>query len=250
MNKLFLLVLFYLFVAPILVAQTLPGPEVLFEYSRLISEQVSEKRVKFDLKTVKDIYTTREQNELEMAEVEEAALYGQEPVFLPEETQLTDTYNEVTISIPDGYSINKYIVIDSFDQNLYFPFTNDRSILIRSNDKDISFKLDYDLKLASNYDVNEIPTEYINQGLIMTIRYSPKYFTLKRDYEHQYQKQVKVQYKGKEINLNTEVYPILLITTPKGKDMVYVLEPNFQNLYNDFKFVREGHNLIYYRDLR
>ena len=95
------------------------------------------------------------------------------------------------------------------------------------------------MELADAKDIEEVPTEYIDQALNMTIRYSPKYFTLKRDDSHKPAKQVQVKYNGKEITLNVEVYPFLIITTPEGKDMVYVLEPNWenwQNLYNDFKF--------------
>ncbi len=256
MKRLFTFVLLSLFVTPGVIAQSqLPGPEVLFKeylqrYSKVISKSELGKGVLVLSKTTNGKYTTKEQNEMEMSEVEEAAFYGNEPILSPAETRVTDTYNEAVISIPKGYRINKYIVIESPYANLYFPFLSARSILLTNKGEDISFQLDYDLELADAKDIEEVPTEYIDQALKMTIRYSPKYFTLKRDYSQNPARQVKVKYEGKDITLNVEVYPFLIITTPDGKDMVYVLEPNWQNLYNDFKFVREGHKPVQYRKIK
>ena len=253
MKRLFAFILCTLFITPGLFAQTFPGPELFFgdysEYLRLISGQVKKDGVHFSFKKINKEYPTTEQNEMEMLELGEAALYGQEPIFQAEETHVTDSYNEVTIQIPEGYSINKYIVIDSPYPDLHFPVSG-RTIMLTINGKDASFKLDWDVKLTDADNIKEIPTEYINQALTLTLRYSPKYFSLRRDYNNNLAREVKVKHEGEDITLNAEVYPFLIITTPKGTNMSYVLEPNFQNLYNDFKFVREGHKPIKYREIK
>ena len=82
----------------------------------------------------------------------------------------------------------------------------------------------------------------MTKALTLKIRFSPKYFTWKRvgnNYDPTRTKDI--TYNGKKITLRTRVISVLTITTPKGEIMEYVLEPNFQEIYNDFKFVRDGY---------
>ncbi len=196
---------------------------------------------------VNDKYVTCEQQAAAIDELEAASMFEEEVVFLNEETSITDSYVEIKISVPEGYKINKYIMVDfTYDANepyFYFPFVSNRSILLRSNGKDVSFKLDYDVEFKDKESITDIPMEYIDQALDFTIRFSPKYFSFNKADNYNAEKQVNVQYKGKTVTLNVETYPVLIITTPSGVNMSYVLEPNWQNIYNDFKFVREGHKL-------
>lgn len=261
MKKLFVALFTLLLSAPTVFAQfnpipgNLPGIDVLLQecyqnYSELIKSNVNEIQNKnnfqISTQTVNGEYTTIEQNDSDIYSSErDIGVKNSAP-----ETKTTDSYVEVKISVPEDYIVNKYI---SFNYNgketkAYIPFLSENSILLFANEEDISFKLDYDIDLAEVPVIEEgvyIPQEgYLKQALTFTIKYSPKYFTFKRvSKNYNFFKKVEFKYKGKDVILNTKIYPVLIITTPQGKDMTYVLEPNsnFENIYNDFEFVRKGH---------
>ncbi len=243
MKKIFLVLVCILFLGQIGNAQFLQNIESIYkEYiSNLIKGEVKGK-LKVSLNIVNDKYITSKQQSETIEELEENSMFGKEAVLPNKETSVTDKYMEVKISIPKGYKINKYIMMDfNYDNNdtyFYFPFRSDRTIVLRNNGKDVSFKLDYDVTFKDKTIITEIPMEYIDQALNLTIRFSPKYFKFQRNDNYNVKREVNLQYEGKTITLNVEVYPVLTITTPRGVNMSYVLEPNWQNIYNDFKFVR------------
>ena len=219
-----------------------PGLDVLFreyakKYSKLIQNKQDENGVNISTTTIKGEYYTEEQTAIDNA-ILELTEYGK--VILPkEEKQVTNSYNEITVMIPEGYTINKYIDPANAEEKLVF--LQERSILIYNNKKETTFKLDYDIDFENEEKV--LGDEgYLYDALTLKIRYSPKYFSFKRVFsDYNPAKTVQVEYNGKPVTLNVEVFPVLTITTPKGSDMQYVLEPNFQSIYNDFEFVRKGH---------
>ncbi len=237
MKKIFLMLVCSLFLGQIGNAQLLQNIESVYkEYmSNLIKGEVKGK-LNFSVHVVNDKYVTSEQQAAAIEELEAASMFEKEAVFPKEETSVTDSYVEVKISVPEGYKINKYIMLDfNYDGNdpyFYFPFVSNRSILLRNNGEDISFKLDYNVEFKDKESITEMPMEYIDQALYLTIRYSPKYFRFIRNDNYTTEKQIKVQYEGKTITLNVETYPVLVITSPDGKNMYYILEPNWQNIYN------------------
>lgn len=245
MKKLFLVFVGFMLFSPTVFAQLapLPGMEALIKeylpkYSKILQPSLEKSMVKFATKTVEGKYVTEEQTAIDNA-ILELTEYGK--VVLPEEEkQTTNDYKEITISVPEDYTINKYIDPDNEKEQLLF--LTERSVLLNINDKETNFKLDYAIILNNEEEITDELEGYLYNALTLKIKYAPKYFTFKRVYrDYNPLKTVQVEYKGETITLNTTVYPVLTITTPRGYDMQYILEPNFQNIYNDFEFVRKGH---------
>lgn len=247
MKKLFVAFFAFMLFSPAIFAQLnpvqgpLPGPDLLLEYlkkySKVLEPSMEKDMVKFSSETVEAEYTTEEQTAIDNA-ILRTIEYGR--VILPEEEkQKTDSYREVTVTVPNGYTINKYIAPEETKEKLVFLV--DRSILVYINAREATFKLDYDITFENEEEV--LGEEgYFYNALTFKIKYAPKYFTFRKiSDKYNPAKTVQVEYKGQIIDLNTEVYPVLTITTPHGYDMQYVLEPNYQNIYNDFEFVRKGH---------
>ena len=246
MKKLLVTLIFTFFLYPLVSAQfisPLPGPEALFqEYLQMISKAVKnqqqEDSFSFTQKTIEGEYYTEQQLQPGYEEFKEEDL----PKL---EKRKTDTYEEITINVPSGYSINKEV-----DAEGYISFLSQRSSILYATNKsyedesDISFKLDYDIIFKHP---EEIPyTEYYSvkagKPLTLKIRYSSKYFTWKKaDNNYDFSRTTEITYKEKKVTLRTHVVPVLRVTTPSGNTIKYILEPNFQNIYNDFKFVRDGY---------
>ena len=220
----------------------LPGVEALFKeysqtYSKMLKNSIKEEhKVAFASKIVEGKYYTEQQMPPEYAEFDESAMQNLEKYQ-------TNSYKELTISVPEGYSINKNITYEGD-----ISFLPQRSILLFATDKEfndvseISFNLDYDITFKNPSEVTYKDNGRMTKALTLKIRFSPKYFTWKRvgnNYDPTRTKDI--TYNGKKITLRTRVISVLTITTPKGEIMEYVLEPNFQEIYNDFKFVRDGY---------
>lgn len=161
------------------------------------------------------------------------------------ESKITNGYEKVSITVPVGYKIQDYILTNTYGQ-LSFP--NSKSILLLVNGKEVRFQLDYTIKFTDKkyqkyFEENfyDVDLEKVSQPMTITIKYSPRYFTLK-SYKKSYSgtKTLNITYEGKNIALNTRVYHFMEIDNKHGKPTYFVLEPNYQNIYNDFKFVRES----------
>ena len=175
----------------------------------------------------------------------------EDPEFVPNlpglERHRTENYKEILISVPRGYIVDKHIALDTTVNEPYLPFLSERSILMYTSDNshndknDISFKLDYDITLSKkvSYEANGYVTK--GQPMALRIRFSSKYFTWK-SVSKNYNPFIvsRVKYGRKTITLKAKVYEVLRIITPSGRVIRYVLEPNFQNIYNDFEFVRNS----------
>ncbi len=237
MKKIIVSLVFTICLSPLGFAQTypLPGIEVLFkEYSKEIKNiQKSDFHVSTQL--VEGEFYTEQQMPPEYVGNAKQNL----------EKRKTNSYVEAIISVPEGYSINKNITHDG-----YLSFPSERSILLFATDKeyndvsDISFNLDYDITFKNPSEISYDENGYMTKALTLKIRFSPKYFTWKRINEnYDPERTTDIKYNGKKVTLRTRVLPVLTITTPNGKTLEYILEPNFQEIYNDFKFVRNGYNV-------
>ena len=261
MKKLFLAFLGLMFFSPELFAQCgalfnhsnigpLPGPEVIFqplyqEYKDSLEKQVERNLIKISTATIEGEYYTEEQTYA-------VDLPSENMKVRPAERHKTNTYTEVTISVPEGYTISKYIEFDSITNEAYFPGLQSKSIMLYTQRKqnvdgkveyedneEVFFKLDYDFAFDHPEEIQE-DGGYFTNAATLKIRYAPKYFTWQMtNNDYNTLKAVKVNYKGKEIKFKARVYFVLVITTPSGHHIPFVLVPNFQEIYNDFKFVRE-----------
>ena len=257
MKKLFAALFTFMFFCPILSAQNfirgpLPGGESLFkEYyqkcSKMVDDSIKEnqqnnKKVKFSQKIILAAHATIEQNQID---VYPSDYEGVEVVVPEPESKISGVYEEATFSVPAGYTINKYIKFDNGNKP-YLPFVSENSILVFANREDISFKLDYDISIKED-DTSNITEGYLYNALDFTIRYSPKYFALVPVSDNYNPSQtVEFEYNGKTVVLDTEIYPVLIITTPEGKNTSYILRPYFEKIYADFEFVRKGHKPAQY----
>lgn len=146
--------------------------------------------------------------------------YGFKSVTPEEKT--TMGYEEIIVNIPAGSIIEDYIFVDGQGEIL---FSGSKSILLNVDNKKISFELDYNINsneeiLGFDYDENR--STIISKPITVTVRYSPKYFTF--DYSQN--------------PYSEEVSEILQILDNTGKKTYYVLKPNLENIYEDFKFSR------------
>lgn len=258
MKKIFITLVFTFCLCPLGFAQfvtNLPGPEVLSYYmSQIFVNPTYPEGPFFTERAVNHDYQTVEEHRLFMSPKEYKEFYAKEPVLNKPETQTTNKYKNAIIRIPPNYNtFDVFVNIDKETGEASLVLANDL-ISIESDMGDISFKLDYKIYPAAkvhqkelqeqglNYDINKRP-------LRLEVNYDPKYFTLKKVNNYNPNKKVSVEYEGKVITLNTVTQPLLYIEDKNGNDTEFVLEPNFQNLYKDFKFVREGHKEVKFRDL-
>ncbi len=229
-----------------LFAQTspaLPGIEVLLqEVLKLITPEVKNQKVEgIDVKEsyFDEDYTTKEYLVLEWDG-------GRDEDMPISEERTTKGYNELTLTIPAGYRIVGGLHYDVSAGGLYYNFGQMSTMI--NEDGMIEFQLDYDVEFANpeyqtyfEQNVHRIDPNKVAEPIKVTIRYSPKYFTLKIQDKESYAKSenVEVTYKGKKISFDAITYAALVVTDKKDKIVYYTLEPNFQNIYNDFKFVRK-----------
>lgn len=249
MRKLFIAFFGIMIISPTLFAQwiqgPLPGLDALIqsykqEYSALLQKPGAKDFIKLSSQTLQGEYYTVEQ-------LLPGDIGAQEDMYAGKEKRVTNTYNEVTIHVPEGYQVNKLIKMD-YGEPCFF-FLRDRSIELytvnaKENDSaEISFKLDYDIIFDNTDDITCFTDDFSGRAMTLKIRYSPKYFDFKeiKVNEYNYALEKEIKYKGKKIELKTHVSPVLIITTPSGHKIGYLLEPNFENIYKDFKFVREGY---------
>ncbi len=187
--------------------------------------------------------------------------YAEDPA---PETITTNRYNQRLVKIPAGYLCN---AIDTGKDTLNgILIREDRivlnqiynmdsiHILIKEKDspgtfKDVSFQLDYKIVFKEGqynnkyYFYENAGDSLTDKDLVFTFNYSPDYFTFKeftsdKEYEANIEKEVTIEHEGMMVTLKTKTYAALIVSKGR-KNIYYVLEPNFENLYK-FKFVREG----------
>ena len=188
-----------------------------------------------------------------------------------EEKSVTTGYTKVRVDIPNSYTYNDNDSYETFsvyggnNAGIYFGQGHDKiNIKIKKKGtigglKDISFKLDYDIHLCDRSNEKErLNSEFNdvieNECLSFTFKYSPRYFKFRSLSESEYNKYLKdikeinIQYMDTEVTLEANVGYIFSVTSPrslfhlKGVTSYFVLEPNFENLYADFVYVRQGYH--------
>ena len=233
----------------------LPGPELIVrEMLDLIPKPVLEQPVLFIENIVNGQYQTTEENRLMMSAEEYMEFYAKKPLVPAPETKTTNKYTEAIINIPAAYLVYNVNIANDKQTNKPHLFLTNDLISIQTQKGDVSFKLDYRIYpsiKANQHELNKYGYEYNlnNKPLTVVVKYDPKYFTLKKVNNYEPNKDVTVSYKGKTITLNTVTKSFLYIEDKDGNVTEFVLEPNFQNLYKDFKFVREGHKEVKFIDL-
>lgn len=165
------------------------------------------------------------------------------------ESKTTDGYVQAVIRIPAGYTLNPQPNVQG-----YFTMGLDNAVLITIDGTPSLFAFDYKIKLESaslqkqvkKQEINELTeNEYANSdnAKLITVKYSPSYFTLQRDYP--YAKDVPNTL-GKKVS----VIPILSAQAKGCKPTYFFLVPNVENLYKDFKFVKEGPSPVIYEKIK
>ena len=256
MKKLIIAFVGFMLFSPSLFAQwdigPFPGLEALFyplyQEQKERVEMITEiEAVNISSQTIHGNYYTEQQMAPEDLELPEA----DRP---KSEKHVTDTYTEVSVIVPEGYSINKYMTFDYDSDQVRFPFLPSSSVLMYTTFfnsatgkyeefRDISFKLDYDVTLENSEDAMYMEDGYWNNALTLKIRYANKYFDFEKVYENYTPLTTEeITYNGKKITLNAHVHYVLVITTPSGYHIRYILKPNLQSIYSDFKFVRRAFN--------
>ena len=258
MKKLVSALLFTLCLSPLGFAQfvtNLPGPEILsYWMSQLLVQPESMDNLYFTEKLMEGTYQTVEENRLMMTSEEYKEIYAKEPILNTPETKTTNQYKKANIRIPAGYRIYDVSVrIDKETKKPYLFLENDL-ISIESNGQDVSFKLDYKIYPAIKIYQNELlekgyAYEINKKPVKIEVKYDPKYFTLKKVNNYNPNKKVSLRYRGRNITLDTVTMPLLYLEDKEGNEIVFVLEPNFQNLYKDFKFFRKKHKEVKFIDL-
>lgn len=171
------------------------------------------------------------------------------------EVKTTKGYIEETFSIPASCTIAPYITT-TYDPSTgkhipYFLGQDKYIIFIHINNDTRHFNLDWEVTLKDESLLND-PDEktpdirdiFNKSDKKIIVRYSPNYFTLVQSHKNA-NKNVALQdntYPVKNnYGLKVEVAPIFYTKTNYGEETFYYLVPNFDNIYNDFKFVRNGH---------
>ncbi len=186
-------------------------------------------------------------------------MFHDDPLYSPEdgydvedplvEQKETRGYVEVTFRIPPQYEIlpdlNEYGRFqDYFHDCINIFFIDDFRL----------FKLDYKItlekpELQKEIDIGEFDelskNQFQNKELakIITIRYSPHYFTLEKNYP--YEKNVPNKY-----GFNVEIRPIFSVQRKGVYAMSVYLVPNIKNIYRDFKFMKEGPSPYIYQKIK
>lgn len=213
--------------------------EMSKEYSISISN-LFENSVSNDI-SVKQYTSTKQYSTKQYIPFEMDEGYQESPT--PEE-KITNGSVAASITIPPGAKIQDYILTDTYGQ---LRFLNSKSIFLMINGKEVRFELDYTIKFTDKkyqkyFEENfyDIDLQSVSQPMTIIIRYSPRYFILK-SYKNSYPKDStsNIKYKGKNISLKTQTYHVLGVEKKNGETEYFVLKPNWQNIYNDFKFVRE-----------
>lgn len=188
----------------------------------------------------KDEYTTKEFYH---------KFYHDDPEFTEEdgfdvldpkvEQKTTKGYVEVTYRIPPGYDIVPNVNEEgNFECNTY------NAIELFLLDSFVMFKLDYKIRLESpelqrDIDMGALDELCENQftkkenAKLITIKYTPHYFTLKQDYP--YPDNV-----PNKIGIHTKIRPIFSVKYKDKYGTSFYLVPNIKNIYRDFKFVKNG----------
>ncbi|MCR5504962.1 MAG: hypothetical protein K6E94_05380 [Elusimicrobiaceae bacterium] len=226
------------------------------ETKNLITYPFKNKEISFTERTLKGKYLTYEGEPMIYIEIETDDI---EVIYPKRESRETDVYNVVDIYVPKGYDLHKSFELYRKDNKYKLGFANisNNSIMFFKGDEDLFFKLDYEINLLNqdemdDYYIGRKALDEDNMGdMYITIKYAPKYFTFKQvDNSYEQEKTVQVNYQGETINLETRIVPIFWISSPSGESIRYVLEPDYQNIYNDFKFVREGHEPEIIREIK
>ena len=225
---------------------SLPGADVLVkEVVKLITPEVkNQKSKKIEVKEsyFDTDYTTKEYLVLEW----DGGRDEDKPV---PESRTSRGYNELTVTFPANYKILGELNYDISAGVLYYNF--DRISIMVNEEGWAEFQLDYDVEFANpeyqtyfERNAHLIDLSEVSEPVRVKIRYSPKYFTLKIQDVESYGKpeKVEVNYKGKKISFDAIAYAPRICTDKKDQHGCYTLEPNFQNIYNDFKL--KCHNKI------
>lgn len=259
MKKILITLIFTFSLCPLGFAQydipPLPGVEVLArEIFKQIPQPKTQPKPYVVQKNIEETYKTTVQTKLPMTEAEYIKLYNRRPIVRNPETKKTDNYKQATINIPYNYVVYD-LDADVNKKGVPYLRLSNNMILVTINGEDLSFKLDYEIHFAKQSDEEEFLKtgcnyNFANKPLKVIINYAPKYFTLKKVNNYETNQTVPVVYKDKNIILNTVTLPVLYLEDKKGDNLEFVLEPNFQNLYNDFKFIREGHKKVEFVDVK
>ena len=259
MKKLFFTLFLFLGLSPISFAQfnrSLPGPEILIQAMKeYISDPNLVEPVYFTERIVNGQYATKEENKLLMSPEEYMEYYQKQPIISEPETKITNRYKEAIISIPKSAKLYDVEIGTNKETGEPYLFLTKDLISISIDQRDIYFHLDYEVYPAKRYQ-KEFKQRFQDQDynfndrpLKVKIKYDPKYFTLKKLTDYETAKKIKFFYNGTIVELNTVTQPVLYAQDKEGNDVYFVLEPNFQNIYKDFKFVREGHKEVQFIDL-
>lgn len=234
----------------------LPGPEVLVqEMLKLIPQPKITNTIYFFEKDVEGSFSTQEENRLFMTEDEYLKFYGRKPILEAPETKTTTHYKQAIINIPADCALYDVTVgINKKTGEPYLYLFKD-TISMEINNKELSFKLDYEINLTNEADKKEFLKlgknfSLYNKPLKISINYDQNYFTLEQVKDYDTEKQVNVIFNNQEITLNTITKPILYLEDKERNIIEFVLVPNFQNLYQDFTFVREGHKDAEFIDVK
>lgn len=244
MKKIFTVLTFIFCLSSLGFAQSLQGLNALVqEISKTVKGENNVKNTlhEFDITFTKS-YLTEQYIPYENEMDED---YGQK-IPTPEAKE-TAGYKETRIFIPAGYKIMYDQMFIDGDGKISFPTC--KSIFMNINGKEVRFKFDYNIlhkdaepQQIINSDGDDSDGEKftnILQPITIGIKYSPKYFTFNK-YENAYsgEQTKEINYKGKKIVLKAVTDFLIKILDNDGKATYYVLEPNLQDIYNDFKFVR------------
>lgn len=226
--------------------------ELSISFDKLFQKQIRDTEVSvIDIKEFKkDKYTTSEFF---------SRMFHDEPAYTLEdgydvedplvEQKETRGYVEVTFRIPPQYEIlpdlNEYGRFqDSFHDCVNIFFIDDFRL----------FKLDYKItlekpELQKEIDIGEFDELSKNQfqnkevAKIIKIRYSPRYFTLEKNYP--YEKNVPNKH-----GFNVEIRPIFSVQKKGVYALSFYLVPNVKNIYRDFKFMKEGPSPYIYEKIK
>ena len=257
MKKIFSILVFTVVLCPFGFAQStpLPGIEVIIKaIENRITDPDFVEPAFFTERVIDGEYQTVEENRLRMTPEEYREFYAKEPILNAPETKTTNQYKKAIIRIPAGYTVyDVSIGMNKETGKPYLFLANDLISIEESDIGDISFKLDYKIYPLKPYQRELLEKGYdydINSRVLkLEVNYDPKYFTLKKVTNYEPNKKVSILYQGKIVILNTFTRSLLYVQDKDGNDIEFVLEPNFQNLYKDFKFVREGHKEVQFRDI-
>jgi hypothetical protein len=165
------------------------------------------------------------------------------------ETKTTNGYVEATIRIPAGVQF-----WPETNNEGYFPIGTSNAIFVIINDIPSLFKLDYNIKLESPALQNKVQTQEIDEfttneyastanAKLITIKYSPRYFTLVKNYSTP-------ENVPNSLNKSVATIPVVVAQSKGCKEVAFYLVPNVDNILNDFKFVKDGPSPFIYEQIK